>query len=442
MVNPVPGYGITTAYRKAGRLWSLGFHTGADIAGGVAGARINSATPGTVIAANAYDASYGYKVIIRWGSYDVWYCHMPAGKATVRVGQTVTAGQQIGVTGSTGNVTGPHLHMELRVKGGNFAAANFRDPAIAINYQSVKAPAPDAGTALPVPVRYEITASALNGRSGPGTDYAIGATRDKGIRFTATRQSGKWVRASALWYHTDYLKRVDATPVPAPSVVPWLRHEHLNTWGDDGGEGTRTIDARRPKMLADLVKRKAEIITLNEVRDNQRAAWKKGLAAEGYDVPLAEYGNLVAVPKGTQIEYAGSYVLPKSVQGEGRDEVLARVRALINGHWVHIGVSHFDYRPGARFDEIRVKQGKSVIAAMERFAARYRLPTWKTRTVIGVDENSNSWVRDKAFGPAGIKAAVKHVIDAIYGNRPTLSTGTTTTASDHPIVWAVFGKKA
>lgn len=154
MVNPTPGYSISTPYKKRGKYWSLdqagdplkhtrrgnngrpgwGIHTGADMAGGASGARIVSATPGKVIAANAYDKAYGYKVIVRWGKYDVWYCHMPKGRATVRVGQTVKAGQQIGVVGATGNVSGAHLHLELRTAGGGFTLSSFHNPSIAINY--------------------------------------------------------------------------------------------------------------------------------------------------------------------------------------------------------------------------------------------------------------------------------------------------------------------
>lgn len=136
MVNPTPGYGITTPYRKTGKYWSLGWHTGADLAGGQGGTPIVSATPGKVIAANAYDKAYGYKTIIRWGSFDLWYCHMPSGAARVKVGQTVSTGQRIGTIGATGNVTGPHLHLEMRVKGGGFSAANFRNPSTAINYDA------------------------------------------------------------------------------------------------------------------------------------------------------------------------------------------------------------------------------------------------------------------------------------------------------------------
>lgn len=144
MVNPVPGFKVTTAYKKRGRLWSLGFHTGADIAA-PKGTTIVSATPGRVIAANAWDEAYGYKVIIRWGDYDVWYCHLPKNAATVKVnGGPVRAGQKIGVVGTTGKSTGPHLHMELRVAGGRFAAENFRDPAKAIAYDEAPAEVDDS----------------------------------------------------------------------------------------------------------------------------------------------------------------------------------------------------------------------------------------------------------------------------------------------------------
>lgn len=135
-MNPVPGYSISTPYKATTTnkgQWSLGWHTGADFKAPI-GTPIVSATPGRVISANAYDKAYGYKVIIRWDKYDVWYCHMPKDAAKVKVGQTVKAGQRIGSVGNTGNTTGPHLHMELRRAGAGFAASSFVNPKKAIDY--------------------------------------------------------------------------------------------------------------------------------------------------------------------------------------------------------------------------------------------------------------------------------------------------------------------
>jgi murein DD-endopeptidase MepM/ murein hydrolase activator NlpD len=60
-----------------------------------------------------WDGSYGNDVIIKHadGKYTL-YGHLS--QALVSAGQTVTESQQIGVSGATGNVTGPHLHFEVR----------------------------------------------------------------------------------------------------------------------------------------------------------------------------------------------------------------------------------------------------------------------------------------------------------------------------------------
>ena len=56
--------------------------------------------------------------------------------------------------------------------------------------------------------RYEVTASVLNGRSGPGLRYPVKAKRAKGFQFNSTKSSGDWIRASKYWYHKSYLRRV------------------------------------------------------------------------------------------------------------------------------------------------------------------------------------------------------------------------------------------
>ncbi|MCW2749526.1 MAG: hypothetical protein JWR83_636, partial [Aeromicrobium sp.] len=48
---------------------------------------------------------------------DIWYCHQS--RIAVKPGQKVGPGQVIGYTGSTGNVTGPHLHLEVHPNGGD-----------------------------------------------------------------------------------------------------------------------------------------------------------------------------------------------------------------------------------------------------------------------------------------------------------------------------------
>ncbi|NED86067.1 M23 family metallopeptidase, partial [Streptomyces sp. SID11233] len=57
--------------------------------------------------------SYGYQVVLHHadGRYSQ-YAHLSA--LNVRAGQHVAEGQRIARSGATGNVTGPHLHFEVR----------------------------------------------------------------------------------------------------------------------------------------------------------------------------------------------------------------------------------------------------------------------------------------------------------------------------------------
>lgn len=97
-----------------------GFHGGIDIVkpgGKSTGAPVVAAGSGRVVTAG-YHSSYGYHVIINHGDgVSTLYAHMLRGSLKVSVGQHVSAGQAIGNIGSTGNVTGPHLHFEVRING-------------------------------------------------------------------------------------------------------------------------------------------------------------------------------------------------------------------------------------------------------------------------------------------------------------------------------------
>lgn len=111
---PVRGYHLTARFGQTG-LWSSA-HTGLDFAA-PSGTTIRSIAPGTVVSAS-YDGAYGNKTVVKLDDgTDLWYCHQT--EFDVSAGQRVSAGQVIGSVGSTGHVTGPHLHLEVRPGGGD-----------------------------------------------------------------------------------------------------------------------------------------------------------------------------------------------------------------------------------------------------------------------------------------------------------------------------------
>ncbi|MFF1567401.1 LysM peptidoglycan-binding domain-containing M23 family metallopeptidase [Streptomyces sp. NPDC058293] len=108
---PVQSASIGTAYKTAGSMWSSGYHTGVDFVVPT-GTPLKAIAAGTVVSAGL-DGAYGNEVVIQHadGKYSQ-YAHLSS--LAVSSGQTVTEGQRIGLSGATGNVTGPHLHFEIR----------------------------------------------------------------------------------------------------------------------------------------------------------------------------------------------------------------------------------------------------------------------------------------------------------------------------------------
>lgn len=109
LIRPVGGM-ISSRFGGRGR----GVHTGLDIATSM-GTGVAAASGGTVVFA-AYSGGYGNIVKIDHGNgVQTWYAHLSA--IYVSPGQAVGQGSIIGAVGSTGNSTGPHLHLEIRING-------------------------------------------------------------------------------------------------------------------------------------------------------------------------------------------------------------------------------------------------------------------------------------------------------------------------------------
>ncbi|MCI8496931.1 MAG: M23 family metallopeptidase [Clostridiales bacterium] len=101
------------------------FHRGLDI-GAEEGQDIYSILPGTVEECGYMEDGYGNYVVIRHsGGTQTLYAH--CSKLLVKDGAVVRQGERIAQVGSTGNSTGPHLHLELRINGLTM------DPSIALN---------------------------------------------------------------------------------------------------------------------------------------------------------------------------------------------------------------------------------------------------------------------------------------------------------------------
>ncbi|MFI9364065.1 peptidoglycan DD-metalloendopeptidase family protein [Kitasatospora sp. NPDC053057] len=107
LAKPVLG----EAYGVAGSMWASGHHTGQDFIAST-GTPVRAVANGVVVKADNGGA-YGNEVEIKLadGKY-AQYAHLSV--IGVKVGQNVTVGQQLGLSGATGNVTGPHLHFEIR----------------------------------------------------------------------------------------------------------------------------------------------------------------------------------------------------------------------------------------------------------------------------------------------------------------------------------------
>ncbi len=123
-----PGVGATVISSRYGKRALNGWHNGIDLCrpgGNSTGAPVVAAESGKVVYVG-YESMGGNVIRIDHGNgIQTLYAHLKSGSICVKTGQYVTRGQQIAQIGSTGYVTGPHLHFEVRVNGNRVNPAPY-----------------------------------------------------------------------------------------------------------------------------------------------------------------------------------------------------------------------------------------------------------------------------------------------------------------------------
>jgi murein DD-endopeptidase MepM/ murein hydrolase activator NlpD len=111
------------------------FHKGVDISA-TTGTPVHVTADGIVVHAEV-ESGYGKLIVVdHGGGFQTYYAHLS--KFFVHTGQAVRRGETIGAVGSTGRVTAPHLHYEVRMGGA---------PVNPTRYLKSTAPASDQATA-------------------------------------------------------------------------------------------------------------------------------------------------------------------------------------------------------------------------------------------------------------------------------------------------------
>lgn len=110
VILPFPGAQTGELFGTKGPYWKVA-HSGLDFAA-AKGTPIQAVVSGRIASVSKHPA-YGKLVrLVRADRVEIWFCHLSA--VAVTPGQQVTQGQLLGLSGDTGNVSGPHLHVEVR----------------------------------------------------------------------------------------------------------------------------------------------------------------------------------------------------------------------------------------------------------------------------------------------------------------------------------------
>lgn len=230
---------------QAYRRFNLAGHNGIDF-GLPLSKPVQATAAGKVTLVRSDPEGYGLHVRIQHEqageSFLGLYAHLSAAK--VRAGQAVDAGQVIGLSGNSGNSTGPHLHFEIRPdKGGTPGFNGAVDPLPWLARPAAGGGTPAAAAFGCVLRRGVVLVEALRVRSGPGTQYTQLGWLHAGDVISAERIENGWAKlasAGSRWCYTGSgCVQLDQPEVPAPPaadenrLLAWART--LDGWARQQG---------------------------------------------------------------------------------------------------------------------------------------------------------------------------------------------------------------
>lgn len=276
-VSPAPG-AVGTGYGASGDMWGGGKHTGDDYPQPI-GTPVKASLDGVIINTNP-GSDYGKTVEIDHGDgYQTLYGHLS--EVLVSVGQKVVRGQIVAKSGDTGNVTGPHLHYEVR-KGKNnpvnpdqlksnglgsalsASGSNDLNPNVAQMFGSG-----DTASLLLGGGSYMATSS-----SGASTSSSAGGTA--GLILGTGDQQG-WAN--------QFLSKlgVPVTPSNLQAVTTWM------AW-----EGGHWKNSANYNPLNTTLNTSQATGSMNSVGVKRYASWDAGLDATIQTINNGRYGNILA----------------------------------------------------------------------------------------------------------------------------------------------------
>lgn len=265
-----------------------------------------------------------------------------------------------------------------------------------------KASTTKAGKATSPSITHRVTATQLNGRGGPGTDYKIkGNPAAKGKTVVEIRRSGNWVMtATKRWFSLAYLEQVEAAPKPTtePATVK-ISSETINLAGAAvNTHGVKTAAKRLSRYTAHLAAHKVTSVLTQEVNSAILGHLNAMLPMQD---AKGGNGRFVTVSNSAKVIASGVFTAPDRYNGD--DKQCAWIVYEAGGALSCEGSMHLEYRDGAKADAVRVKQANYFAEQLLAKAKTHKVPLGNV--MLAGDTNSEGLVLKELLGQKWRNAA-------------------------------------